>query len=61
MPPFKIDAEFKQLIEDEIDFNIPNSILDSAIEFIGKNLDPDDVFKTSDLEIWAENNGYKKE
>ena len=32
--------------------------LDDAIEFISKNLDPDDVFDDSDLEAWAKDNGY---
>jgi hypothetical protein len=32
--------------------------LDVAIEWIGKNLDPEDVFQKIKLQTWAENNGY---
>ena len=39
---------------------IPRSILDDAIDWISKNLNPDDVFKASDLDSWAEDNGYVK-
>jgi len=61
MPTANQDREFKEMIIEEVDFNVPNSILDYAIEWIGKNLDPEDVFDTKDLEMWAESSGYKKE
>jgi hypothetical protein len=32
--------------------------LESAIEWIQNNMAPDDVFSKSDLESWAEENGY---
>ena len=35
--------------------------LDSAIEWIQRNLNPDDVFSNNDLDDWAEANGYIKE
>jgi len=44
---------------DEI--KMSSSTLDNAIEWIGSNLNPDEVFKEKDLESWAESNGYVKE
>lgn len=40
---------------------IQKAALDHAIEWMGKNLDPDDVFDEKDLIAWAESNGYVKE
>lgn len=36
-------------------------MLDAAIEWIGENLYPGDVFNKSKLEYWALNNGFVKE
>ena len=36
-------------------------LLDDAAKWIGKNLNPGDVFEKDDLEEWAEENGYVKE
>ena len=55
------EQEFKDIVIDAIDFSVSNGILNSAIDYIQRNLDPDDVFSDKDLETWAENNGYKKE
>ena len=41
--------------------NILNNMLQDAIEWIKKNLDPEDVFSTTDLEKWAESEGYSKQ
>ena len=38
-----------------------NSALDDAIVWISSSLDPEDVFSVSDLEKWAENNGFIEE
>jgi hypothetical protein len=35
--------------------------LDEAIEWISHNLNPEDVFTETQLQYWAENNGYEKE
>jgi len=32
--------------------------LDEVIEWIKRNLNPEDVFDENDLEAWAEDNGY---
>lgn len=34
--------------------------LDNAIDWIRDNLDPEDVFSTTQLEKWAESEGYVK-
>lgn len=36
-------------------------LLDDAIDYIKSNLTPEDVFDKSDLENWAEENGYVEE
>jgi DNA primase large subunit len=36
-------------------------LLERSIEWIQKNLSPEDVFKESDLEMWASTNGFVKE
>ena len=33
-------------------------LLDNAVEWISKNLKPEDVFTDSELEDWALDNGY---
>ena len=43
-----------------IDHVIGSTALESAIEWISSNLSPDEVFKESDLEEWAESNGWTK-
>lgn len=40
---------------------IPMPHLDDVIDFIRRNLDPDDVFSDNQLENWAEKNGFVKE
>lgn len=39
---------------------IGTDLLESSIDWISKNMDPEDVFSASDLEGWAESNGYTK-
>lgn len=51
----KFAAEIKSQIE------IPTTVLETAIDWIAKNLIPSQVFPDKDLDNWAENNGYKKE
>lgn len=40
--------------------NIGN-ILDEAVEWVSKNMDPDDVFTQAQLEEWAKHNGFIEE
>lgn len=35
--------------------------LEIAVDWIGRNLDPEEVFSTRQLNDWAETNDYKKE
>lgn len=48
---FKQDADFLNEV-------IGTGILESAIEWISKNMNPDDVFSEIDLCDWAEDNNY---
>ena len=61
MPSGTQDKNFASEMEGHINYSISHSALDDAIDWIGKELDPDDVFDTKKLEAWAENNGYIKE
>lgn len=47
--------------EDFIAKIIPISFLESAMVWIGKNMEPEDVFSEKSLDMWADNNGYIKE
>jgi hypothetical protein len=64
MPTGRQDREFIQMmeIEDliEVKTTIKNSALEYAIDWISKNIDPEDVFSETQLEKWAEANGYVK-
>ena len=44
-----------------IDSLIDRDLLQEAINWIGSNLEPEDVFSEKQLEEWAENNDYFKE
>ena len=46
--------EFKEAV-------IGDSILHDSIDFIGSNLDPEEVFDQERLEEWAYSNGFTKE
>ena len=39
---------------------ISETILESAVEWIRKNMDPEEVFREDQLQRWAENNEYEK-
>lgn len=54
MATYKSEKEFIENV-------IGRSLLDDSIEWIAKNMEPDDVFSQSALETWAESNGYKKD
>ena len=40
---------------------ISDRLLEESIEWIGKNLDPEDVFSENALAFWAEQNGFERE
>lgn len=52
---------FKNEVTGELSVDIPTTILNTAIEWIAKNCEPQQVFDQIDLEKWAESNGYTKE
>lgn len=56
------DQEFSRYMEGqmEVEVKYTSSALDTAIEYIGNEFSPDDVFSTKQLESWAESNGYEK-
>jgi hypothetical protein len=55
------DREFNSDMEGQIEIVIASSALENAMQWIGNNMNPDDVFSIKDLENWAESNGYTKE
>ena len=60
MPNHKQERDFANLLVDDFELSVTNRALQTAIDFIADNLDPDDIFSDSQLEAWAEANGYKK-
>jgi hypothetical protein len=50
-------SQNRQFINDVIE----RDLLETAVEWISKNMEVTEVFSESDLEYWALNNGYKKE
>lgn len=36
------------------------TVLEMAVEWIQRNMAPDEVFHVSDLKVWAEENGYEE-
>ncbi len=58
MPTGKQDTAFAEAMKANVEMSA--STLDEAIAWIASNLNPDQVFDESDLETWAENNGYSK-
>ncbi len=57
----KQDQEFGALIIPHLKVEHPEACLDEVLEWVRKNLNPDDVFSNKQLEDWAEGEGYKKE
>lgn len=39
---------------------INDSLLDDVVDWISSNMEPDEVFPKSDLELWAEKNNFVK-
>lgn len=62
MPTTRQDQQFAEEMQGYVDqIIISKSALDAAIDYIGSQLDPSDVFSEKDLIAWAESNGYTKE
>ena len=54
----KQDREFNEMLHEHLR---QDSSLERCIEWIRNNMNPDDVFSESDLDVWADNNGYVNE
>lgn len=61
MPNRQQDKSFAGELNSSVSVILSDSALDIAIDWIGMNLNPDEVFSEKDLKEWAENNGYIKE
>lgn len=62
MPTNRQETDFAKVIKDNVDeVKMSTTSLDSAIEWMQSQLDPDDVFTEKQLENWAESNGYTKD
>lgn len=62
MPSTSQDKAFAQEMGNYVvNVDIGNNALDAAVQWIAKNLSPDDVFSEKQLVSWAESNGYIKE
>ena len=53
MPTYQDEQMFKSEV-------VGNDLLDNAISWIKASLHPDEVFDLSDLEAWAEDNGWTR-
>lgn len=40
---------------------LPNNLLEDSIEWIGSNMNPEEVFDEKELRYWALNNGFSEE
>lgn len=61
--PTKLERAFKELLEEEVREAL---VFDDAsfqrfVDWMEKNLDPNDVFTEDQLEKWATENGFVKE
>lgn len=62
MPTNRQETDFAKVMKDNVDeVKMSTTSLDSAIEWMQSQLDPDDVFTEKKLENWAESNGYTKD
>ena len=53
------DAEFTKIAEELISSSISDSILEYAVDYISRELSPDDVFSDKQLEDWAISNNWE--
>lgn len=59
MPTQQQDFSFSNAMQEHIDISLKS--LDSAIQWMQQNLEPEDIFSEKQLSHWAEANGYIKE
>lgn len=52
MPTSKESRDFAEYV-------MPSDALDLAIEWIQKNMSPEDIFSEDKLEAWADENGFE--
>lgn len=50
--------EFRTYLNKPIDLIDDTILLELAIDWIKVNLEPEDVFESHQLELWAERNGF---
>ena len=60
MTTVKEDSYFASEMQSYIETTASNGALENAIDWIAKNLNPDDVFSDDQLDSWAKNKGYEK-
>lgn len=56
----KQDRDYSEMINGTVTVSIPLSILEDSVEWIKKNMEPEDVFSEDQLSTWAKNNGYEQ-
>jgi hypothetical protein len=62
MPTRSHDEGFAETMKDSVDeVKMSNGALDNAIDWISRNLNPDDIFGDKELSAWAKQNGFVKE
>lgn len=61
MASYTQDQSFRDTVKEDVtaEIIVSTSILDTAISWISKNLNPQEVFDENELAEWATNNGYK--
>lgn len=59
MPSRQQQEDFKDIVWNNL--TVMPALLSDAIAWIKNNLGPEDVFSTTELEEWAESEGYIKE
>lgn len=55
------ERDFRDYINQKVETTLSDDTLQESIDWIGSELDPDEVFSEKKLKEWAESNGYIKE
>jgi hypothetical protein len=61
MPTPQNQREFEELLTDNVSIDVPKNMLQKTIEWVRKNMEPDEVFEEKRLNEWATSNGYVRE
>ena len=56
--PYRIKDDFKDYLVSEC---VDDDLLKKIVDWINRNLKPEDIFPKIELEEWAETHGYEKE